>query len=240
MAENSKIEWCHHTFNPWEGCDKVSPACDFCYAAARDERFHSGRHWGPKAARRKTSPANWAKPLKWDREAKASGVRSRIFCLSLGDWLDNKVPREWRADLCRLICKTQHLNWLLLTKRPQNLAALSPWTIVAPGNIWLGVTAENQEELARRWRYVAAAPANVRFISYEPALGPLDITGLDPLPDWVIAGGESGPNRRPSDIEWFYSIKEQCRYTDTAFFMKQMTGRVPIPGDLMVREYPYG
>jgi protein gp37 len=177
MAENSKIEWCDHTFNPWIGCTKVSAACDHCYAETWDKRF-SGERWGPHAARTRTKPANWHKPVKWNREAEASGKRARVFCASLADVFDNhrSILPEWRADLWRLIAATPHLDWLLLTKRPQNIAKMLPegwgngWR-----NVWLGTTAENQEEADRRIPHLLATPAAVRFISAEPLLGPVDL-----------------------------------------------------------------
>src|SRR4051794_32041999 len=113
MAENSGIEWTHHTFNPWIGCTKVSAACDHCYAETWDNRFGGG-HWGPKATRRRTK--NWSAPLKWDQQAQKQGVRYRVFCASLADVFDNRAPSEWRADLWQLIHDTTNLDWLLLTK----------------------------------------------------------------------------------------------------------------------------
>src|ERR1700712_493898 len=116
MGENSKIEWCDHTFNPWIGCQKVSPGCDNCYAEALMDKRLGRVEWGPHGERLRTSPANWAKPLQWDRAAAKAGVRHRVFCASLADWLDNKVPRRWRIDLAAIIRQTPNLDWLLLTK----------------------------------------------------------------------------------------------------------------------------
>ena len=118
--ENSHIPWTTHTFNPWEGCTMCSPGCFNCYALARNKRFADGANWGKGAPRRRTEPDNWKKPLKWNREAEASGERPRVFCASLADWLDDEVPIEWLADLLDLIRRTPNLDWLLLTKRPQN------------------------------------------------------------------------------------------------------------------------
>lgn len=121
MSENTKIEWCDHTFNPWTGCTKVSPGCAHCYAESWSKR--SGIvEWGPGKPRKRTSEANWEKPLKWDKEAAAKGVRYRVFCASLADWLDDEVPIEWLVDLLDLIFKTPNLDWLLLTKRPENFS----------------------------------------------------------------------------------------------------------------------
>src|SRR5262245_27292773 len=118
MAENSRIEWTTHTFNPWIGCQKVSPGCDHCYAEARmDHRFHRVQ-WGPHGERKRTTPATWQGPRRLAREA--NGSRPRVFCASLSDWLDNKVPMQWRDDLAALIAATPELDWLLLTKRIEN------------------------------------------------------------------------------------------------------------------------
>lgn len=178
MAENSTIEWCDHTFNPWEGCQKVGPGCDNCYAEARDLRFTGGTHWGPNAPRRLTSQANWAKPIKWNREAAASGARPRVFCASLADVFDNAVDPAWREDLWRLIAATPNLDWLLLTKRPSNIGKMLPtfahWGNGWP-NVWLGCTVVNQSEVDRDIPKLLAIPAAVRFLSIEPLLGPVDL-----------------------------------------------------------------
>jgi protein gp37 len=202
MSANSKIEWCDHTFNPWIGCTKVSPGCAHCYAEARDQRFAGGVHWGKGAARKLTSEANWREPLKWNAAAQAR--RPRVFCASLADWLDDEVPAEWLARLLALIHATPNLDWLLLTKRPQNWRARLQATMddadfgraearyfVAdwrdgnpPANVWLGTTVEDQARADERIPQLLAIPAKVRFLSCEPLLGPLNLSehlgsGLD-------------------------------------------------------------
>ena len=147
--QNTKIEWTDHTFNPWEGCTKVSPGCANCYAENRNARFGGGTapNWGFGKPRRRTSVANWNQPLKWDLEAAASGTRPRVFCASLADWLDDEVPIEWLADLLDLIRKTPNLDWLLLTKRPQNwrarVEAVMAFAMFSPAHHamlpWLGM-----------------------------------------------------------------------------------------------------
>jgi protein gp37 len=186
MAENSNIEWTDHTFNPWIGCQKVSPGCDHCYAETWDARGLQQREtrWGPHAARTRTSAANWRKPLAWNKAAQAAGKRARVFCASLADVFDNhaSILPEWRAALWQLIAATPHLDWLLLTKRPQNIAKMLPegWGDGWP-NVWLGTTVENQTEADRRIPHLLATPAAVRFLSCEPLLGPVDLTRLDML-----------------------------------------------------------
>ena len=235
--ENSKIEWCDHTFNCWMGCTKVSPACDLCYAERLTKRFGHAE-WGPHAERVRTSAANWKKPYAWERRARTDpGSRPRVFCASLADVFENRIPEQWRADLFQLIRETPTLDWLLLTKRPQLIAKLLPpdWG-AGYGNVWLGTTVENQEEADRRIPHLTAVPAVVRFLSAEPLLGPIqpDLTGID----WVIAGGESGPGKRRMDPGWARALRDQCAATGTAFFMKQMDKVIPIPTDLMVRQFP--
>lgn len=122
MSQNTKIEWCDYTFNPWIGCTKVGPGCDHCYAENINSRFKGG-NWGAGAPRRRTSEANWKLPLKWNREAEKRGIRYRVFCASMGDWLDNEVRIDWLVDLLDLIRQTPNLNWLLLTKRIANIGA---------------------------------------------------------------------------------------------------------------------
>jgi len=190
MAENTKIEWADHTFNPWIGCSKAGPGCDHCYAEAWDRRFAvSGQamRWGTKAERTKTSVANWKKPLRWNAEAERLGVRYRVFCASLADVFDNAVPVQWRIELMALILKTPHLDWLLLTKRIGNAAGMletafravhagrEGWADNVPPNVWIGATVCNQEEADRDIPKLLAVPAAKRFLSIEPLLGPVDL-----------------------------------------------------------------
>lgn len=274
MAETS-IEWTAtvlpdgtrlpgYSFNPWIGCTEVSPACDHCYA--RDFIIKKPR-WATawSGERFRTSVDYWKQPLKWNREAERSGIRRKVFCASLADVFDNQVDPRWRADLWGLIDETQNLDWLLLTKRPQNArkmiiearrgllrAAVDdrhvdwPWP-----NVWLGTTVENQEEADRRIWPLLQVPAKVHFLSCEPLLGPLDLTNVDPPDDgyggkahgsdflsphnrslrpqvdWVIAGGESGPNARPSHPDWFRSLRDQCAAANVPFFFKQWGNWTP-------------
>ena len=238
MAENSAIEWTDHTFNPWIGCQHVSDGCHNCYAE-RDNKFRqwtAGGDWGPHAERTRTSAAYWRNPLRFAKRARESGERYRMFCASLADWLDNQVPQQWRIDLAEVIRATPELDWLLLTKRIENYDRFAPWT-QTPGNVWLGITGENQKEYDRRWPLLARIPAVVRFVSYEPALTPLKIS-REALPDWIICGGESGPKARRMDPAWARSLRDECKVLGVAFFMKQMTKKAPIPEDLLVRQFP--
>lgn len=189
MSENTKIEWCDHTFNPWEGCQKVGPGCDHCYAEARNARFAGGTaiNWGPGAPRRRTSAANWNLPKRWNAHASAfmaqHGRRQRVFCASLADVFDNAVDPQWREDLWQLIQDTPNLDWLLLTKRIGNVFKMLPdgWAFqMAPWpNVWLGATIVNQAEADRDIPKLLAVPAARRFLSMEPLLGPVDLTSIE-------------------------------------------------------------
>lgn len=226
MAENSGIEWTTHTFNPWIGCTKVSAACDHCYAEAWDNRF-GGERWGPHAARTRTK--TWGNPVRWNRQAAATGERPRVFCASLADVFDNhrSIEDSWRRDLWLMIERTPNLDWLLLTKRPQNIARYIPpsWRDKGcPENVWLGTTVENQTEHDRRVHHLTAIPAVVHFLSMEPLQEPVDLRGAKGL-EWVIAGGESGAQHRPADPNWFRSLRDQCAAAGVAFLFKQWEGR---------------
>lgn len=323
MAENSKIEWTHHTFNPWMGCTKVSPACKHCYAE-RDMDHHYGKvSWGPTGTRVLTSDANWAKPLKWNREAESSGIRKRVFCASLADvfedwqgpiadskgkklgvhgrcganpvstsipsgneacgkcgsWVNALTMNDVRQRLFALIDQTPNLDWLLLTKRPENIRTMYSSQHLDGGttgrvrefmdeeefkdvhpyfrrNVWLGTSVENQEYADQRIPELLRCRdlSPVLFLSCEPLLGPLDLVypeaiypngprrccsghdcGCFGLPieppaylhgsfggvDWVIAGGESGTEARPTDPEWFRTLRDQCQAARVPFLFKQ-------------------
>ena len=177
MGEKTEIAWCDSTFNGWLGCQKVSAGCDHCYAEAMMDHRYGKVKWGPHGERKRTSYSNWQLPKRWAR--KANGVRRRVFCSSLSDVFDNQAPVGARADLFNLIKETPELDWLLLTKRPENIKKMLPddwgdgWS-----HVWLGTTCENQEWFDRRWPILAAVPARIRFVSYEPAIGPLDISSM--------------------------------------------------------------
>lgn len=222
MSENSKIEWTDHTFNPWVGCSKVSPACDNCYAESWAKRAGTPELW--MGERRRTTPNNWKQPLKWNANHEQffaeHGRKQCVFCASLADIFDNQVPDEWRSDFWQMVRDTPNLDWLLLTKRPQNIKKMLPadWGL-GYHNVWLGSTVENQKEFNRRYEHLVSIPAMIRFLSMEPLLGgvALKLRGLD----WIITGGESGPNARPSHPDWFRSIRDQCQVAGIAFHFKQ-------------------
>lgn len=259
MGENSNIEWTDHTFNPWWGCVEVSPACDNCYARQLDARFkrRDETHWGKSAPRLPASEKVWVEPLKWNAAAGREGVRKRVFCASMADVMEDRpyvsypgdvhVPTE-RMRLYRLIEATPNLDWLLLTKRPQNFRRFLPaeWLERPRPNVWGMTTVESDEY---RWRAteLLKTPFVVHGLSMEPLLGSVDLSGIIRGLDWVIAGGESGHGARPSHPDWFRSLRDQCLEAGVAFFMKQMGGARDkrddpddLPADLRIREFPNG
>lgn len=304
MGEQSKIEWTDSTWNPWRGCRPVSPGCENCYAETLVDRFHGK---GAFRKRVRSGDATFNAPLKWDLKpwvcdacgaAHGSGAlaaygekqicaecgwkeatfhRRRVFSLSLGDWLDDEVPIEWLADMLSTIYLCKNLDFLLLTKRPENFqkrllhagmemmgyvdgqkstkpeafATVPDETIemvlgwskleTCPSNVWIGATVENQEQADKRIPELLKIPAVCRFVSYEPALGPVDFSQWLPDQDseqdttafhnfhhpedglhWIIVGGESGPGARPFNVEWARITIAQCRAAGVAVFCKQL------------------
>ena len=172
MAETTGIAWTDSTFNPFIGCTAISPGCDHCYAKTLVERWG-----GDSASRRRTRGANWKLPRRWDRAAAATGRRQRVFSASLADVFDNQADPAWRDDLWTLIQTTPNLDWLLLTKRPQNIMAMLPedWGDRGYPNVWLGTTVENTETAAQRLPHLLSIPAPVHFVSCEPLLERVDL-----------------------------------------------------------------
>lgn len=175
MAENTKIEWAHHTFNPWIGCTKVGPGCDNCYAADLS-KARLGVAWGPGESRRHTAASTWKQPRAWNNRAAKLGIRYRVFCASLADVFDKEVPAEWRAELFQLIRDTPHLDWLLVTKRIGNAAKMAEAAGGWPENVWLGATIVNQMEADRDIpKLLQTEGPRFRFLSMEPLLGAVNI-----------------------------------------------------------------
>jgi protein gp37 len=238
MGKITGISWTDHTFNPWWGCVRVSPGCQNCYAE-RDSKRWGLDIWGPLAPRRFFGDRHWNEPLAWSRAAEREGVRRRVFCGSMCDVFEDRPDLgDHRLRLYRLIEQTPMLDWLLLTKRPENVMDFIPelykhggW----PSSVWIGATAESQEWADRRVPILLSIPAPVRFLSCEPLLGPIDLSklgtywlgsasasrGMNDGIDWVIAGGESGPNASPMHPAWARSLRDQCQAAGAQFFFKQ-------------------
>jgi protein gp37 len=230
----SKIEWTDYTFNPWEGCEKVSPGCKNCYAERRDRRLHGDEHWGPGSSRLGHTDAYWRQPLRWNREAAAAGRIARVFCGSLCDILDDHGPAhsgdlylpELRERVFSMVPQTPNLMWLFLTKRPQNWHMFPwPWREAWPQNAMFGWTAENDEWRLKRysaWRDFYNQTIGPRtFVSVEPMLGKLNDGWLHDRIDWVICGGESGHGARPMHPDWARKLRDDCAAAGVAFFFKQ-------------------
>lgn len=223
MADYTQISWTDHTFNPWIGCQAVSPGCDNCYAEGMATRFYPG-HWGAGSSRKILSESNWKKPLTWNRKAEKSGVPARVFCGSMCDWTDSHAPADGLGRLWQTIRDTPNLDWQLLTKRAPNIKKCLPadWGD-GYSNVWLGVTVEDRKHGIPRIDILRNTPATIRFLSVEPLLEPLgelDLSGID----WVIVGGESGRGCRRMNPEWALDIQRQCLDQDVAFFFKQHGG----------------
>src|SRR5574337_172413 len=228
MAEQTAIEWAHHSWSPWLGCTKVSDACDNCYAETWAKRTGQAKLW--QGERRRTSAAYWRKPLSWDRDAEREGIRRRVFP-SLCDPFDNQVPAEWRRDFFDLVRMTPFIDWLLLTKRPQNIAKMLGGTVLRlPKNVWIGTTTESQEEADRRIPNLLRVPASVCFLSCEPLLSDIDLTVWIDRLDWVICGGESGHQARSMTPEWARHLRDQCVSAGVPFHFKQWGGKTPKSG----------
>lgn len=260
MGRDSLISWCHHTFNPWWGCFKISPGCAHCYAATFDKRVHGKDtdHWSRDGSRRFFTEAHWKEPLRWNTAAHKAGVRHRVFCASMSDWAEihpdpaiNRQLDALRVRLFQLIADTPHLDWLLLTKRIENVPAFLPWMNgTAPrvfwNNVWIGTTAEDQDHADLRVPPLLKIPAIVHWLSLEPLLGPIDLenirrssvfhtdalAGLYKYPiatqtpsyvDWVVAGAESGPKARACSVEWLRSLRDQVARAGRKFLLKQAT-----------------
>lgn len=199
MGLNSSIEWTDHTFNPWWGCTKVSPACDHCYAEKHANRFFPGI-WGVGAKRRLFENSHWDQLITLDKAAAKAGNRPRVFCASMADVFDNHPDVIGaRERLWMYIARTPNLDWLLLTKRIGNLDRMYPlaWHEEPPKNVWLGISVANQVEADRDIPKLLAAPAHIRFLSCEPLLGEIDLLPFQKGNCTVCAGsGEvlaSGP-----------------------------------------------
>ncbi|WP_217923800.1 DUF5131 family protein [Miltoncostaea oceani] len=252
MGADSAIQWTHHTFNPWRGCTHVSPGCEHCYAEALSKRNPAQLGtWGAGGTRVIASESYWRQPERWNRAAEKAGERHRVFCASLADVFEDRPELdEPRVRLLDLIIATPHLDWLLLTKRPENARTIlrevergARWVgstfAEAFPNVWLGTTVEDQRRADERIPILLDTPAAVRFLSCEPLLGPVDLVEPvrrhrnGPLPfrtagiDWIIVGGESGPKARPMDLAWARSLVEQGQRAAVPVFVKQL-GRRPV------------
>lgn len=274
MADNTKIEWADSTANFWIGCTKLSPACDHCYAEADFDLRKHRVQWGPHGDR-SYCKTGWEMARKFQRAAARNGGvdpelgrKRRIFVNSLSDFFDNHRSITWRGEAWDLIRSCPDVIFMLLTKRPQNIAKMLPddWGNGYP-NVWLGTTVENQEEANRRIPDLVATPAAVRFLSCEPLLGPVDLRSIStmrwpgaerlnaltgslrgmfgdycatrlPSLDWIICGGESGRGARPMHPDWARALRDQCAGAGVSFLFKQWGEWAPMDAARIVEDVP--
>jgi protein gp37 len=242
--ENSKIEWTHHTTNFWIGCEKISAGCKNCYAETHSNRFKRAV-WGKHGTRTLTSQKNRNQPIRWNKQAEKEGTRYRVFAQSLSDTFEDREElKAWRIELFETIVKTPHLDWLVLTKRPEVAKRFFEEypQFSNLDNVWLGTSVENQEQADIRIPVLLQIPAKIRFLSCEPLLGEVDLymalcnydeSGIfdyrqKPLIDWVIVGGESGHSARALHPDWVRSIQQQCAEANVPFLFKQWGEYAPI------------
>lgn len=249
MASKTAIEWCDHTFNPWRGCTPATgaPECLNCYARNNVGVKLHGIGWGDAAERVIKAESGWEEPYQWTRAAMKAGTHPKVFCGSLCDFFeDNPQVVRARERTWRAIQDCKQLTWMLLTKRPENLARMVPWCNGSDPrgpwpNAWLGVTCGHPDSL---WRIeeLLKIPAAVRFVSCEPLLEKLDMKLPSAAPtrdyefgqsrrariNWLIIGGETGPHRRPCKEEWGESLIVQADAAGIPVFNKAMeiNGRV--------------
>lgn len=273
MGKKTGIAWVDSTFNLAWGCYKISPACKNCYAEKFSSRIHKTNYWQKDGPRLTFDDKHWSAPLKWNRQHEAlqkqvAGLGYQtVFTSSMADvFEDHPVINQERQKLFTLIQQTPALFWLLLTKRPENIAQFLPKFEKPYRNWGLGVTVEDTDSI---WRIpcMLHTPAPFYFVSCEPLLEDIFIApylicqvcgGITCKPgyacqnlirprkvSWVIAGGESAPDnhRRDLDINHVRSLRNQCRATNTAFFYKQFGGRIPdhmppfLDGEI-IQEFP--
>lgn len=215
MATKSSIEWTEATWNPVTGCDKISAGCKNCYAATMAKRLHAmGNKRYDNGFKLTLHPDLIEVPLKWK-------TPRRIFVNSMSDLFHKDVPLDYIQEVFHTMEKAHWHTFQILTKRSDRLLELSsklPW----PKNVWQGVSVEN-DQFTFRIDHLRQVPAQVRFLSIEPLIGPIDHLNLTDI-HWVIAGGESGHRARPMEGDWVRSIRDQCLKDNVAFFFKQWGG----------------
>lgn len=281
MAENSKIEWTHHTANLWWGCTKVHAGCDNCYAETLSHRWDFDV-WGNDKPRRMIAGV-WKDLASFQKKAKEAGEMHRVFVGSMMDIFEKpfilvdhnaKVVtdgiHDYPADSGQLRDQLfeqidqgyyPNLLFLLLTKRPSNINKMIPesWKENPPANVMFGTSPCDQETFDTLWPQLAQVNGK-RFLSVEPMLGAVKLKAYCPYckgmliasmsqrcgtchsetirPDWVICGGESGPGKRPMKLWAAREVRNDCKFYDVPFFMKQIDKVQPIPDDLLIRQFP--
>jgi protein gp37 len=215
MAAKSKIEWTESTWNPVTGCSKISDGCRNCYAERMARRLKAAR--SPNYAngfRLTLHPHLLQTPLRWKHPR-------TIFVNSMSDLFHRGVDSDFICKVFAVMVEASHHRFQVLTKRSGHLLQLSP-NLPWPQNVWMGVTVENTD-CRFRIEHLRQTPAAIKFLSFEPLLGPIPDIDLEGI-DWVIVGGESGPGARPMQAEWATDIRDQCLAAGVPFFFKQWGG----------------
>jgi len=230
MADNTQIEWTDATWNPVTGCSKITTGCDNCYAERFSERFRGvPDHPFENGFDLTLRPARLEQPLTW-RQPK------RIFVNSMSDLFHKEVPRPFIDKVFDTMEKAHWHTFQVLTKRSSLLTRYLNQRYAdtkAPSHIWLGVSVEDVKN-AVRIKHLRAANATVKFVSFEPLLGPIGPIDLSTI-NWAIVGGESGPKARPMQEAWALELRNQCRAQKVAFFFKQWGGIRPKSGGRMLK-----
>lgn len=224
MGETTGIEWASATWNPWMGCHKVSAGCKNCYM------FRDMPHYGRDPNTVVRTKTTFDAPLKWAKSGKVQ-PGARVFTCSWSDWFIAEAD-PWRDEAWDIVRRTPQYTYLILTKRPERIAGRLPadWGM-GYRNVWLGVSAENQEQALKRVPLLYETPAVVRFVSAEPLLGPIEFGMADAYVDWIITGGESAlKDARPCDLDWVRSIRDWSQRNGVALFHKQHGGTRKIGG----------
>lgn len=254
MGDKTKISWTDRTWNPIRGCTKVSPGCLNCYMFTEQRRYGLD----PTVV---VKTKTWGQPRKWQREAEKAGRQDLVFVCSWSD-IFHVDGDPWRDDVWKVMGECPNLIFQVLTKRPERIADCLPadWGR-GYANVWLGASTENQAMLEKRLPRLFDVPATLHFISAEPLLGPLDLSqfawtkgelsaanqvgmGWRQSLGWAIVGAESGPKRRPMELEWLTSFAGQCKDAGIPLFVKQdgaaksgQQGRIP-DATWAVKEFP--
>ena len=212
----TSIEWTQATWNPVTGCTKVSPGCRHCYAERLAYRLAAMGNPRYERGFEVTLHHDLVDlPMKW-RQPRV------IFVNSMSDLFHEEVPLSFIQSVFATMQRAQWHVFQVLTKRAERLAEVAP-SLEWPSNLWIGVSIERQD-VVWRLNYLRQVQAAVKFLSCEPLLGPLclNLEGID----WVIVGGESGPDARPMELDWVRAIRAQCRASRVPFFLKQLGGAV--------------
>lgn len=256
MADKSKIEWTDATWNPVTGCTPISEGCANCYAKGLARRFpqiHGPAHIEFEEVRCHNNRLQ--QPYKWNNPR-------RVFVCSMGDLFHDDVPFGFLDKIWKTMFDCQQHTFIILTKRPQRLKDFAfAWhkNTISP-HLWIGVTAENQEQADARIPILLQIPAAVRWVSVEPLLSEVDIRSylysdydkaahdsqlIEPLGgfnhaklNWVVCGAETGSKARLMELEWARDLRDQCEDAGVPFFFKKSGQRIETPDDLKIHEYP--